>query len=359
VVAADCDNTLWGGIVGEDGRQGIQLDPHEYPGNIHHAFQRQLVQLVRQGVLLVLCSKNNEADVLEVIDQHPGCFIRREHLSGWRINWQDKARNLEELAAELNLGLDSFVFIDDSPVECGLVRQLLPMVDVLQAPKRVYRLPELLRDYSGFFRLVVTEEDRRRTAQYQAQRQREAERSHAGSLTDYLAGLGLVAEIGPALAEEVPRVAQLTQKTNQFNLTTRRYGEGEIARLHEDPDSLVLCLKAQDRFGDYGLTGVAIVVRKDKSAEIDTFLLSCRILGRRLEDVFLNRVLAAALAAWPVESASAEYLRTRKNAQVADFYERLGFRTTGGDGSQHIRYECVLAERRADQVGFIEVVDRS
>ena len=321
----DCDNTLWGGVVGEDGIDGIRLDGHDYPGKAFYDFQKSVLQLADRGVLIVLCSKNNEADVFEVLDKHPWCLIKRSHLSGFRINWEDKASNIAALAADLNLGLDSFVFVDDNPAELELVRQVLPKVTTLQVPEKLYVYPALLLRDGLFDTLTVSVEDRQRAALYQSEAQRKAERSQHVDLDAYLASMVIEATINPSSPGEVARVAQLTQKTNQFNLTTRRYSDHEIESLRAGADSAVFTLSANDRFGSLGLVGVLILRRQDGTALFDTLLLSCRALGRGLETAFVLECMDQARWRWDVSSWNAEYLPTQKNAQVATFWEGLGF----------------------------------
>jgi len=358
VLALDCDGTLWGGIIGEDGLAGIQLHPHESPGNIHHTFQRQLLQLQQQGVLLVLCSKNNESDVLEVLDTHPYSVLRREHLAAWRIDWENKADNLAALAQELNIGLDAFVFVDDSPAECDFVRQTLPAVEVRQVPERIHLLPDLLHHYFGFFKVAATDEDAQRTHSYQADRKRRTEAAQTTNLEEYLAGLELVAEIGPATEDEIARIAQLTLRTNQFNLTTRRYSAGDLERLRQSPDWRVLMMKVRDKFGDYGLTATAILVREKTHARIDAFLLSCRILGRRLEDALLAETIRAAQTFEGVSQLAAEFLPTAKNAQVSDFFAQRGFMLQSGDAPQK-HYLLDLSQATIRHADFITIKRRS
>lgn len=325
VLVLDCDNTLWGGIIGEDGMNGIKLSANDYPGNVYQVFHKQLLELQQNGVLLALCSKNNEADVMAVLDTHPDCLIRRPHLVTWRINWENKIDNLQAIAQELNLSLDSFLFIDDSPVENEQIREILPMVDVLQVPQRIYELPNLLQQYKGFNKLVTTVEDNYRTALYQAERDRHNTATQYYDINSFLSSLQLESEIGQAKPDELLRVAQLTQKTNQFNLTTRRYVLGGIEALSSSNNHLVLVMRVADKYGDYGLTGVAIVANQGETCHIDSFLMSCRILGRKLEDVFLVELLKILYDKWGEMKISAEYIETPKNSQVSDFFEKRGF----------------------------------
>jgi len=356
VLVLDCDNTLWGGIVGEDGLDGIQLDPNGYPGSAFYDFQRQILELKSRGVLLALCSKNNEADALAVFEQHPHCLLKKQDFVSWRINWNDKASNMLELARSLNLGIDAFVLVEDSSLECDLVRTELPEVTVLQVPERRFELPNLLRSYRGFDMLAATEEDSQRTHMYQQERQREESRRDFQDLATYLKSIGLVAVIRPAGETDVARVAQLTQKTNQFNLTTHRYTEGDIEKFLSSHECTLLTMRVKDRFGDYGLTGLGILRYEGELARIDTFLISCRVLGRRLELVLLGRLIAEASRRRGVRMVKGLFLPTRRNEQVGDFYDRAGFKllsTKPGPGNA----------QRAKEYGygigspFIEVPD--
>jgi FkbH-like protein len=322
----DCDGTLWGGIVGEDGLSGILLDL-AYPGSAFVAFQREILNLRRRGVLLAISSKNNEDDVLEVLRDHPHMQIRPEHLAAWRIDWQDKATNLESIAAELNIGLDSLVFVDDSQFECDLVRRRLPEVAVLHLGGDPSSYATQLTEAGFFDSLAFSADDRARADLYGVERDRAARRASASSLEEYLVDLDMVARIGPPKPVEIGRVAQLTQKTNQFNLTTVRYTEGDIARLVEDSGADVHALRLRDRFADLGLVGVAVVRREGKRATIESLLMSCRVLGRGAEDAFLAHVAASA-AAKGARVLTGSFVPTSKNAQVASFYPDRGFRPT-------------------------------
>lgn len=329
VLVLDCDNTLWGGVIGEDGMSGIKLG-EAHPGSSYQAFQRAVLDLEDRGVILALASKNNEADVLEVLRTHPGMLIREEHLAAWQIHWNDKASSLRALAEQLGLGLDAFVFADDSEFECNLVREALPEVEVIHLGGDPSGFAALLHAGAPFDALTVSAEDRRRTEMYRAERERVRLRADASSLEDYLAGLGLVAEIAAVDPVSVPRVAQLTQKTNQFNLTTRRYTEADITAFAADPRVRVYGLRLRDRVDDLGLVGAAILRVEGDEAMIDTFLLSCRALGRGAETALLAHVARAARRLG-VAQLHGEYRATARNAQVADFYGRHGFESRRGD----------------------------
>ena len=351
----DCDNTLWGGIIGEDGLDGIALDPHEYPGRCFHDFQRAVLNLLGQGVVLALCSKNNEADVWQVLDHHPHCLLRREHVSAWRIDWNHKPEGVAAIAAELNLGLDSLVFIDDSPMECDAVRQALPDVAVLQVPGEVALLPRLPFQGGWFDRIVATADDARRSSQYAAERERTVLRTAATDLDTYLASLGLWAHVGRATEPELPRVAQLLGKTNQFNLTTRRHAEATVRAWHGDPAVALFTLSVGDRLGELGLVGVLIANRSGADeAEVESLLLSCRALGRRLEWVFVEECLATLEREWGVRRWNASYRPTARNQQVHDFWSEAGFQPVASeDGS--VSYTCAATDRIRHAVAFIDL----
>ncbi|MGD9685445.1 MAG: HAD-IIIC family phosphatase [Desulfobacter sp.] len=326
VLVADCDNTLWGGIIGEDGLEGIKLDRNDYPGNVYYTFQKQLIRLQKQGILLCLCSKNNENDVMDVITKHPHCLLKPEHLAAWRINWDDKASNLISLARELNVGVDSFVFIDDSHLECDRVRRAIPEVEVFRVPEKIYELPKILGNYRGFFRLHHTVEDAVRTEFYRHERLRTDLAKTYSNIDDYLSSLNLRIVVDRATKREFERVAQLTQKTNQFNLTTKRYGLQDIERFAESSLHLVVTLKAFDKFGEYGLTGVAIIENTGSGFAVDTLLLSCRILGRKIEIAFLAELLRLASEKWSEDETRFTYIQSPKNEQVRLFLDQQPYK---------------------------------
>ena len=338
----DLDNTLWGGVLGEDGVDGIKLGG-DYPGKAYSYWQRALLQLERNGVILAVCSKNNEADVLEAWENNPHMVLKREHFSAMRINWQDKASNLRELAGELNIGLDSMVFIDDNPTERELVKQLLPEVVVPDFPEKPYLLMTFFKSLvEKYFRIYsVTAEDRAKTEQYRANAQRTAEQARFTDLESYLYSLDLQLDIIPADEHNIPRIAQMTQKTNQFNLTTRRYSESDV-RQRLDSGWHIYCMSVSDRFGDNGITG-AIFLNPvdDNTVFIDSMLLSCRILGKGIEEAFIKTVFNL-MRLDGYRKVSAEFLPTAKNGQTADFYDRMGMTCCGTEPDGSKRYEMQL-----------------
>jgi FkbH-like protein len=319
----DLDGTLWGGVLGEDGPGGIALGD-EYPGNVFKSFQHYLLTLKNRGVLLAIASKNNAADVEEVFARHADLVLRRADFAAVQIHWKAKSESLRAIAAELNVGLDALVFFDDSPFERAEVRAALPQVQVIEVPASPLGYIAAVEDSELFDRLVLSAEDRRRTQLYQAQAARAAEQAQAGSVEEFLRGLQLTATIGAIDAETLPRAAQLLAKTNQFNLTTRRHGAADIQAMIA-AGATALWLRLADRFGDHGLVGIAIAVREGGAARIDTFLLSCRVLGRGVE----TALLAELCRRLDVGEVVGEYLPSAKNAQVADFYPRHGFTACG------------------------------
>ena len=324
VIVLDADNTLWGGVLGEDGLDGIALGP-EYPGNVYVAFQRRLLDYRQRGFLLALCSKNNEADVREALRLHPHQLLREGDFAAMRVNWNPKPENLESLARELRLGLDSFVVVDDSAHECLAIRQHLPEVEVVQLPDRVLDIPTSLDDVPRLEILTLTDEDRARAEMYAQDRSRQARAAAATDPSEYLRSLQMEMSVAFDDPRHSARVAQLTQKTNQFNVTTRRYTEADIVRLMGTPDCLVADFALRDVFGDSGIVGVAIArVTSRGEAELDSFLMSCRVIGRRAESAFLEAVLDA-LRHRGVRTVLADYIPTAKNGLVATFLAEHGF----------------------------------
>jgi len=332
VLALDCDNTLWGGIIGEDGIGGIEIG-QSFPGSAFREFQLMAQRLKQQGVLLAIVSKNNAGDVDEVFDNHDGMVLRSEDVAAWRVNWEPKPDNLISIADELNLGLDSFVFVDDSDHEIAAVRAQLPEVACLQVPEDPADFPALIAD-SGLFRFRRTsDEDRQRTAMMLEAKQR-ATATQSMSKQDFLASLDLQVDIFAAGQEHIGRVAQLTNKTNQFNLTTIRRTDADIAKLVDATDRHVLALRVSDRFGDYGLVGVAILAEGDAVWEIDTLLMSCRVLGRGVETAMISFLMGFA-SERGAESIIGRYSPTAKNGQVAGLFHDHGF-VNGGEAGAFI-----------------------
>lgn len=320
----DCDNTLWGGIVGEDGVSGIRLSS-EHPGSSYHYFQQAVLSLYDRGVILALCSKNNEDDVWSVFRERPEMVLEERHIAAAQINWDDKVTNLRRIARDLNIGLDSLVFVDDSEFEINMVRELLPEVATLHLPPGKSELAGEILTASGFFdTLSVSAEDRRRGEMYRAESQRRALRDAVDDLGSYLASLEIAVRICPLEEATIARAAQLTQRTNQFNLMTRRVGESEMRELLADPASAVLTLQVRDRCGDYGMVGLAQLRRAEDGVHLENFLLSCRVIGRGVEDTLLAACLELARRGSP-PTLHACFLPTDRNALVRDFLDSRGF----------------------------------
>ncbi len=347
-IVLDCDNILWGGIVGEDGLAGIKLG-QTYPGSIYYEFQKELINFYKRGVILTLCSKNNENDVWEVFRNHPAMLLKEEHIAASRINWQDKAVNIKQISDELNIGLDSMVFIDDSDFEVELVRKTLPEVKVIHIPQtKITDNRNILLSCGLFDTLTYSIEDKNRTAMYKAQAARKNLQVNAADMKSYLKSLEMEIDIRFADEFSISRIAQLTQKTNQFNLTTKRYSEDDIKNFAENDNSDVICLRLKDRFGDSGIVGVCILKYENEVSFFDTFLLSCRVLGRGVEDVFLNEALKLAVK-HDCEIAVGEYIATAKNSQVRDFYSKRGFEKHGeNQDNGQLRFEYILKSSKTE-----------
>ncbi|NJN27824.1 MAG: HAD-IIIC family phosphatase [Cyclobacteriaceae bacterium] len=342
----DCDNTLWRGIIGEDGLEGIKISTP------FRMVQSAVVELYARGVLIGLCSKNNPADVEDVLNTHPQMILKNDHIVIKKINWNDKVSSILEIHHELNLGLDSFVFVDDAEFECNLVKEQLKEVAVYQVPEKVNDYPRLMEDIaSRFFRFEQSAEDLEKTEQYRVQTKREeAKRAHH-SMEDYLRSLELHVTIARNETNQVPRIAQLTQKTNQFNLTTQRYTEQDVSAMLSSGEYDFFTLAVKDRFGDSGITGLVILNRREEAAVIDTLLLSCRILGRNIEWVFMDMIME--YIDKPVIRAA--YYPTLKNSQVSDFFDRLNFtRLVSDQVGQHYEIEK-SAYRAHNEIDYIKL----
>jgi FkbH-like protein len=325
VLVLDCDNTLWRGVVGEDGPEGLTFPP----GLL--ALQRFAVEEYARGTLICLCSKNVEPDVFEVFEKRSEMLLRREHVVAFRINWEPKAENLVALAEELNLGLDSFVFVDDNPLECEQVRAALPEVLTVELPAEV-ELEWWLRNFWPFDRGVVTLEDTRRTALYRQNAERRRYESSAPDIESFLAGLKLEIELAPPTEAEWARVAQLTHRTNQFNFTTLRRTESELRTL-VDAGAIALRVHVSDRFGDYGLVGVIVARAAGNELSVDTLLLSCRVLGKGVEHAML-RHLGELAGARGLAHVTVPYRKTGKNEPARAFIESVAAAHRFGSGDE-------------------------
>ena len=321
-LAVDLDDTLWGGVAAEDGVSGVKLGG-SYPGNLYTALQAEIKRLHERGISLAIVSKNNEADAWEVFDGRPEMVLRRSDFSAHRINWRDKGINLRELASELRIGLDAFVLLDDNPVERAFIEETLPEVEVCPASDPLEML-RWLTTCRRFDTLAITQEDTLRAKSHAAARLRSELTSDLSALEGYLIGLGTEVEVGTLAPAQIARVAQLTQKTNQFNLTTRRYTETEVQDLMSAPDWRVFWCRCCDRLVDEGIIGVAVVKIDGASWRLHIFLMSCRVLGRGIEKAFLHAICHLAVSQGAVTMIG-EYIGTAKNGQTETFFESCGF----------------------------------
>lgn len=323
----DCDNTLWKGVLGEDGFDYIEMSRETKNGQIFNEIQNIALSLNKKGILLGLCSKNNLQDVQEVLDTNPDMVIKDENITIMKVNWIDKATNIKEISEELNIGLDSIVFVDDSSFETNLVKELLPEVTVLQVPKKLSDYPKMLRDnISLFYDLSQTSEDSDKVKMYKEQAERKVLEKTSNNIEDYLSALELKVVVRKNDSSIVPRISQLTQKTNQFNLTTKRYTESEIESFMKDKNFLIYTFSVSDKFGDNGVTGLCIVKldRINSIATIDSFLMSCRVIGRNIEFSFMN-FLIEELRNLNIKKINSSYLKTLKNSQIKSFYNNCQY----------------------------------
>ena len=342
-VVVDCDNTLWGGVLGEDGPERVAIGT-DYPGEAYREFQQFLAGLGRRGFLLAINSKNNEDDVLSFLAGSPDMVLRPGDFTAHRINWKDKGENLAELAEEMNIGLDSMIFVDDSPVECARIRSAFPEVLVEQFPANPAGIPGFISRMGGTQRLRVEAEDLKRAESLRTNARRESLKRSAPDLETFLRSLEIRLVIDRQNRAAIPRVSQLTQRTNQFNLTTKRYTPGDIERLMDG--GLVYTMSMEDRFSDYGIVGVAIVTdTHTDSWEIDSFMLSCRAFGRDIERELLAAVLADAASAG-AGVVQSRYAATSKNGMTRDFYPANGFTPTDRT-DEETRFEVKPCDRSA------------
>jgi FkbH-like protein len=320
----DLDNTLWGGVIGDDGMNGIVLGQGSALGEAYVAFQAYAAALARRGVILAVCSKNDEANALEPFDKHPEMVLKRGDIACFAANWNDKATNLRDIAQRLNIGLDSLVFVDDNPAERAIVRRELPMVAVPELPEDPALYASCIAAGGWFEAVRLTNEDLERSSQYQANLQRDAMRASVTDMEGYLRSLDMELRWSRFDHIGLGRITQLVNKTNQFNLTTRRTTEAEVAALIADPRALTLQIRLLDQFGDNGIIAIVHGHLDDTDLVIDTWLMSCRVLGRGVEAATLG-LIASEAARLGASRLAGEYRPTTKNGMVRDHYEKLGF----------------------------------
>lgn len=348
-LVVDLDNTLWGGIIGEDGVDSLQIGC-EGIGGIFLEFQRKIRQIKEKGILLAICSKNNPEDVSEVFNGR-ALPLSLEDFVVKKINWNAKDQNIHDIASELNIGEDSIVFVDDNPVERAIVKQNT-LAEVPDFPAKAEDLLDFVKeiDECYFPKLKLTEEDVLKTRQYEQNIKREQLKSGASSLEEFVKSLNMVLTITRARKDLIPRIAQLTQKTNQFNFTTKRYSENEIAALLENPDYKIFVGNVKDKFGDNGWVVLLILKIENGAAQIDTFLMSCRVIGRFVENGFISGVINRL---GEVDIIKGEYIPNPKNQSIKNKFEELGFTLTSEEGGiKH--YEMIKAKYKNQEI--MEVV---
>ncbi len=340
----DLDNTLWGGVIGQDGFENIELG-QDGIGRAYQDFQREALKLHKKGIILAICSKNNESDAMEFFKTHTEMILKPEHFAAKRINWSDKASNIKDIAREINIGLDSVVFFDDDPAERKWVRDSLPQVTVPEPPQDQFLYAEFLKNSEWFKSYKLSEEDLSRNITYEAIARTKGLKSSSSNEGAFLKSLAQSLTIERVDASTVSRAVQLCQKTNQFNLTTRRYQLADIKDVMSYKLNHVYTIRAKDCFCDYGIVGVLILKGQasDRSLTIDTFLLSCRIIGRKIENVLLDWVKSKAKAEGYARLYGV-YSKTEKNAVCANIYKDSGFTVVYRRG-RDIKYECSLDKR--------------
>ena len=351
----DLDNTLWGGVIGDDGIEGIRLGQGSAEGEAFLAFQHYVAQLGRRGVILAICSKNDPAVAEAAFKDHPEMVLLHDEMADFVANWNDKATNIRSIARRLEIGLDSMVFVDDNPAERDIIRRELPMVAVPELPDDVAHYPARLSQAGYFEAAAFTRDDTIRGHSYALNAARRADLERATDLESYLRSLSMTLTAARISSIDLTRATQLINKTNQYNLTTRRYTEADIERLVNTPGVVSLCLRLRDRFGDNGLISV-ILARRDsewpqQDLLIDTWLMSCRVLGRQVEAAALEVLSAEALRVG-ADSLVGEYRQTPRNGMVADHYPKLGFTPCAAPNGCHgeasfWKYDIATAPRRA------------
>lgn len=324
----DLDNTLWGGVIGDDGMDGIQIGELGL-GRAFSELQRWLKELRERGIILAVCSKNDEKTAKEPFEKHPDMVLRLDDISMFVANWEDKASNIKHIRQTLNIGMDSIVFIDDNPFERNLVRELVEGITVPELPEDPAEYLKYLKSLNLFDTASYSDEDKNRTAQYQAEVGRISLKNQFSSFKDYLKGLEMIAEAKPFDKFHYPRIAQLTQRSNQFNLRTVRYTEADIESIADDNEYLTLYFTLKDKFGDHGLISVVILQKRESDLFVNEWLMSCRVLKRGMEEFIVNKMIQTAKVNG-FKTVTGEYIKTPKNSMVADIYEKLGFERKDG-----------------------------
>ncbi|HAC88774.1 MAG TPA: GNAT family N-acetyltransferase [Gammaproteobacteria bacterium] len=328
-LVVDLDNTLWGGVVGEDGLHGIKIGQGDAESEAYSEFQYAIRSLLDRGIVLAICSKNNSADVDEVFQNREDMILKKDDFSVIKVNWNPKYLNIQEIADELNISIDSLVFIDDNPAECELVKEALPEVTTIHLSGDPSGFTDILNHLNTFEKLVLTQEDKTKYIQYRQNAERETKKRSFRSMEDYLKSLGTTISIREASQQDVPRVHQLFTKTNQFNVTTKRYSAADIESFIQDSSFQLKLFQVKDNFGDLGIVGLYLVHVGEDQASIDSFVLSCRALGRGVETFIMNQIKEEFLFEKGFGCLTASFIPTAKNVPAANFYNEQGFIKTG------------------------------
>lgn len=355
----DLDNTLWGGVLGESGVHGVKVGHGDGESEAFYDFQCRIRSLKNRGILLGICSKNNPEDVEEMFSQRTGMPLRQEDFSALEVSWDMKHEGLERIANKLNIGLDSMVFIDDNPAECELIRQMLPQVETILLPSDPSKYPVLLNSFYGFDKIQVTAEDKAKSRQYAEGADRVKHQASFDDLEAYLESLQTEITIDLAGEQEKMRVHQLFSKTNQFNVTTKRYSMAEVEDLLERGSCDLYTVQASDRFGDMGIIGLCLIDNTEQDAVfIDSFILSCRAMGRGIETAMINFIKQEYFGRRNVGSLNALFIPTLKNMPAQQFYSEQGFDTMSGDSSDELRYTLLVDKSSILNCHWIKINER-
>jgi FkbH-like protein len=341
-LVVDLDNTLWGGVLGEEGVRGVKVGVGDPVSESFFDFQLKIKALKEMGVILAICSKNNETDVQEIFELRNEMPLHWEDFAAWRINWERKDSNIRDIATELNIGLESIVFIDDSPVECDLVRTMLPEVQTFQVPPQPENMVALIDRLPVFERRTILADDRHKTDQYRQNRQRNQLMERVSDLGEYLHSLNTEISIREPHRDDLDRVHQLFTKTNQFNVTTIRYPKIEIEDILNNSQCDLYIISARDKFGDLGIIGLYLTRIKEAVAEVDSFILSCRAMGRGIESAIMNHLKSRTFDQANAKHLEAKFIPTKKNKPVERFFDEQGFEMVlqGDGGTRHYRLDA-------------------
>lgn len=357
IIVLDLDNTLWGGVIGEDGLEGIELSDHK-EGQRYYDFQRQLLEMKKRGVMLAVNSKNNEEDAEVAFQRHPSMLLRDDDFVSRKINWENKDVNLQEIESELNLTESGFIFIDDNPVEREIVKDKCPEILVPDFPADTSELLGFAEKiwFEQCRPLRIVAEDLKKTEMYLNEAKRIQEKKENLNLDDYIAKLEMVINIHKMRLEEIDRVTQLINKTNQFNVTTKRYTQVEIEEIASNPGNVIYVIYSSDKYGDNGLISVIILLERNKDVWIDTFLMSCRVMSRKLEEVIINEIASKYSEK---RSIIGEFIPTTKNMPVKELFDRLGFSLVSDDNGHKVYELNVSGYKKKENIIYkkIEIED--